>query len=419
MNKMFKVIQREYKESVRKKSFIIGTLLGPVAIAGMILIPALLAEVTSERRHRIAVMDETGEIYDKLVGSLRDTLSDGRPKYILSLVQAEEEHLNEVKKDLAQKVNRDVLDAYVVIGKHVFTDGNSEYHAKNVSNLAEIMRIRGALNAIVVEERLTREGLDPQEIHRLTRRIRMKTIKVTKGEERESGFMEDYTGGFIFMMLLYITILLYGVAVMRGVLQEKSSRVVEVLLSSMNAFQLMVGKLVGLAAVGLTQMAVWIIAASYVSSHAAQWLHRDIPNIVSPTSLTFFAVFFFLGYALYATLFATVGAMCSSEQDAQQLQFLIILPLIVPILINMYIVQNPDSSVSIALSLIPFFAPMVMFLRIHILTPPAGQIAASIGLLVLTIGLAVYLAAKIFRVGILMYGKRASLTEVWRWMRYR
>ena len=419
MHKMLKVIKREYVEATRKKSFIIGTLLGPVAIAALILIPALLSGVTSERQQRIAVIDESGELYDKLVGSLQDTLSGGRPKYILSLVQAEEEHPDDVKSDLAQRVNRDALDAYVVIGKHVFTDGYSEYHAKNVSNLSEIMRIQGALNAIVVEERLTREGLDPQEIHRLTRRISMKTIKVTKGEERESGFMQDYVGGFVFMMLLYMTILLYGVAVMRGVLQEKSSHIVEVLLSSMSAFQLMVGKLIGLAAVGLTQMAVWIMAASFVSSHAAQWLHRDIPHIVSSSSLAFFAVFFFLGYALYATLFATVGAMCSSEQDAQQFQFLIILPLIIPILTNMYIVQNPDSSVSIALSLIPFFAPMVMFLRIHILTPPTWQIAASIGLLVLTILLTVLLAARIFRVGILMYGKRASLTEVWRWMRYR
>jgi ABC-2 type transport system permease protein len=411
---MLKVIQREYVQATRKKGFLIATLLGPIAMAGIMLIPVLLSDVSSERQQRIAVMDETGEIYEKLVASLRDTLSDGRPEYVFSLAQADE-----LKSELAQKVHKDALDAYVVIGKHIFADGTSEYHAKNVSNLSGIMRIRGALNAVVVEERLTREGLDPREVHRLTRRISMKTIKVTKGGERESGFMGDYMGGFVFMMMLYMTILLYGVAVMRGILQEKSSRIVEVLLSSMSSFQLMVGKLVGLAAVGLTQIAVWIIAASFLSSHASQWLHRDIPNIVSSTSLMFFAVFFLLGYALYATLFAAVGAMCNSEQDAQQLQLLIILPLIIPILANMYIAQNPDSSISIALSLIPFFAPMVMFIRIHILTPPAWQIAASIGLLMVTIGLAVHLAARIFRVGMLMYGKRASLSEVWRWMRYR
>lgn len=414
MHKMLKVIRREYVETTRKKSFLIATILGPIAMAGIMLIPVLLSDVSSERQQRIAVMDETGEIYEKLVASLRDTLSDGQPEYIFSLAQADER-----KSDLAHKVNQDALDAYVVIGEHIFADGASEYHAKNVSNLSGIMRIRGALNAVVVEERLTREGLDPREVHRLTRRISMKTIKVTKEAERETSFMGNYMGGLVFTMVLYMTILLYGVAVMRGVLQEKSSRIVEVLLSSMSPFQLMVGKLVGLAAVGLTQIAVWIMAASFLSSHASGWLHRDIPSIVSSTSLAFFAVFFLLGYALYATLFAAVGAMCTSEQDAQQFQFLIILPLIIPILTNMYIVQNPDSSVSVALSLIPLFAPMVMFIRIHILTPPAWQIAASIGLLMLTIGLTVHLAVRIFRVGMLMYGKRASLTEVWRWIRYR
>jgi ABC-2 type transport system permease protein len=230
--------------------------------------------------------------------------------------------------------------------------------------------------------------------------------------------MQDYMGGFVFIMLLYMTILLYGVAVMRGIILEKSSRIVEVLLSSVSSFQLMVGKLAGLAAVGLTQMAVWIMAASFLSSHAGQWLHRDIPAIASSSSLAFLAVFFLLGYALYATLFAAVGAMCNSEQDAQQLQMLLVLPLVIPILVNPYIVQNPDNSVSVVLSLIPLFAPMVMFLRIHILPPPVWQIVASIGLLVLAIALTVYLAAKIFRVGILMYGKRASLAEVWKWMRY-
>ena len=419
MNKMFKVIQREYKEAVRKKSFIIGTLLGPIVMAGLILIPALLVGVTSERQQRIAVIDEAGELYGELTRSLQDTLSDGRSKYLFSLVQVDEGHLDDIKSDLVQKITRDALDAYILIGKDIYTDGCSEYHAKNVSNLSEVMRIHNALNAIVVEERLTREGLDPNQIRRLTRRISMKTIKVAKGEERESGFMEDYLGGFIFVMLLYMTILLYGVAVMRGIIQEKSSRIVEVLLSSMSSFQLMAGKLIGLAAVGLTQVAIWVIAASYVSSHASQWLHRDIPTIVSSTSLAFVVVFFLLGYALYATLFAAIGAMSSSEQDAQQLQFLIVIPLIIPMVTNMYITQNPDSAVSVAFSLIPFFAPMVMFLRIHILTPPAWQIAASIGLLTLTILLTVHLVAKIFRVGILMYGKPASLREAWKWMRYR
>ena len=418
MNKMLKVIQREYKEAVRKKTFIIGTLLGPIVMAGLVLVPALLVDVTPERQQRIAVIDETGELYDEWVGCFQDTLSDGRPKYLSSLVQVDKEDPTNTRIDLVQKVTRGVLDAYILIGEQINTNGYSEYHAKNVGNLSESMRIHNALNAIVVKKRLTREGLDPSQIHRLTRRISMKRIKVTRGEERESDFMQDFMGGFVFMMLLYMTILLYGVAAMRGILQDKSSRVVEVLLSSMSSFQLMAGKLVGLASVGLTQISVWIIAASLLSSLATQWLHRDVPGIVSSVSLIFIIVFFLLGYALYATLFAAIGAMCNTEQDAQHFQFPVIFPLIVPMVANMYIIQNPDSTASVALSLIPFFAPIVMFLRIHILTPPPWQIVASIGLLIITIILTIYLVAKIFRVGILMYGKPASLREAWKWMRY-
>jgi ABC-2 type transport system permease protein len=226
-----------------------------------------------------------------------------------------------------------------------------------------------------------------------------------------------YFSSFVFIMILYMTILLWGIAVQRSIIEEKNNRVVEVLLSSLRATDLMGGKILGVGSVGLTQYAIWAVFAVVLSTYGMSMGAFSNLSAFSPTTLIFFVVYYLLGFLFYATLFASIGSVCNSDQEAQQMQTPVVMCLIFTILIPMAILQNPDGVFATVVSLIPFFAPIVMFMRINILTPPAWQIALSIAILMVSILISGRLAAKIFRVGILMYGKRPSLPEMIKWLR--
>jgi len=219
-------------------------------------------------------------------------------------------------------------------------------------------------------------------------------------------------------MILYMTILLYGITIARGVIEEKSSRVVEILLSSVSPFQLMFGKILGIGSVGLTQYIIWGTFAMGLSAFVTSLVGTNITNLISGTTIIFFIIFFILGFLLFSTMYAAVGAMCNTEHEMQNYQFVLVMFLVVPMLMAVFIVQNPNSTVAITLSLIPFFTPMLMFMRINLITPPPFQIGLSIVLTILTILLMIKLSAKIFRVGILMYGKKPSLAEIVKWLKY-
>jgi ABC-2 type transport system permease protein len=205
---------------------------------------------------------------------------------------------------------------------------------------------------------------------------------------------------------------------MRSVIEEKTSRVFEVLLSSVKPMELLAGKILGVAAVGLTQYAVWILMALVAGGGMIGSLRTQMGEINVPASLLFyFVLFFVLGYLLYSTMFAALGAVVNSEQEAQQLQMTVMWFLIIPMLVAQLVIRAPNSTAAVVLSLIPFFTPMLMFLRINLITPPAWQVALSIALLLATNFAVLWLSARIYRVGILMYGKRPTLPELVRWVR--
>jgi len=417
MKKTLQIIWREYFERVRRKSFILSTLLGPILMAGLIILPGYLITMSVGKERKIAVVDLSGKIYQPLYKVLDEKIKGGKRKYQLSLVPARAEELSSVKKSLAKDIDKKRLDAYMIIPADIIERGKAEYYARNVGNITEIRRIATALNEIVSGERLKREGLDPAKIKKLMARVDLKTIKITKGKEKKSSFASEYVGTMIFVVILYMTILMYGVAIMRGIIEEKSNRVVEILLSSVNPNQLMMGKVLGVGAVGLTQYLVWGLAGLLIIKFGAGLIAPGTA-LISATTIVFFVIFFILGYFLFATLYAGIGALCRTMEDAQQLQFFVIGFLIVPMIIAPFLIQNPSTPTTVALSIIPFFSPMVMFMRVNTVMPPLWQVLLSIGLLIATIFLMIKLVAKIFRVGILMYGKRPSLVEVIRWFRY-
>jgi ABC-2 type transport system permease protein len=432
MKKVWVIIKREYLIRVRTKAFLIGTIISPLLMLGLILLPAFFATRGGGTRH-VTVIDQSGdptlfEAIKKRAEATTATDSTGgsgrarfaNTQYELSRTTLQPgENIEEVKTRLSNEVKEDSDKAYVVLPAGVLDNAEPEYYTKNVSDPG-IRGIEQAISTAVIERRLTRAGIDPTEISRYMKSVDLRKIKVgPEGESEESG-VPTFIIAFIMLFFIYITILFYGIFVMRGVIEEKQSRIVEVVVSSVKPFQMMIGKIIGIGLVGLTQYAIWIVSAALLSFFGAKVFAStgaDLPKI--PASLlVYFIVYFLLGYFLYATLYAMVGAMVSSEEDAQQVQFPVTILIIIPMMVFSLVMNNPNSPTSVTLSMIPFFSPTLMMLRIAVDPPPWWQIGLSMLLMIVTIFGVIWIAARIYRVGILMYGKRPSIAELGRWLRY-
>ncbi len=423
MRKILSVIKREYIQIVRTKGFIIGTILGPVLMAAIIGIPILAQVISVGEQETIGVVDISREVFADFEKKLDHKLKDGRRQYILKEYKPSAD-ITALREKLRNEVLDKSLTAYIFIPKDVSEGGETEYVSEHVTDFEELKDIHGSLNYVVIEKRLRKEGLDPQKIGQYIQPVRLTSVKATKkGEERDTGGTFIYS--YVLVLILYITLFFYGAIIMRGVIEEKSSRVIEVILSSLKPFQLMVGKILGIGAVGLTQYTIWalfgIVAFKYNKSLLPGFLQGgdfSLPSI--PVYIfIYFVIFFILGYFLYATLYAAVGSMVNSEKEAQQLLFPISMFLIIPMLLMIFIMRSPNSTFAVVLSMIPFFAPILMLLRVCVLLPPVVQLGGSIIILVLTIILMIWIVAKIYRVGILMYGKPPKLREIVKWIRYK
>lgn len=437
MRKILAVIKREYIQMVRTKGFIIGTVLGPVFMIALIVVPIIVSSVSVEKQETIGVVDLTNEIFmelDKKLDHKDYRLKDGFRRYVLEKFEPSA-GTEELRHELRERVLKKELSAYIYIPEDVLEIGaresavresepeqeKVEYVSDHTTDFEKLRALNRALNNVVIEKRLKREGLDPQKVAQYIKRVGLQPIKITKkGEEEDTGgtFMISY----ILALIIYMAILIYGQVIMRGVIEEKSSRVVEVVLSSLRPFQLMMGKILGIGAVGLTQFSIWTLfgigASVYGTSFIPAGANFAMPSIPAYV-FVYFVVFFILGYFLFGTLYAAIGSLVNSEKEAQQLVMPVTMFLIVPIMLMIFIIRAPNSPIAVFLSFIPFFAPILMFLRITVLIPPFGQIGASIVILILTILFMIWLTAKIYRVGILMYGKRPKFAEIVRWMRYR
>lgn len=437
MRKILVVIKREYIQMVRTKGFIIGTVLGPVFMIALIVVPIIVSSVSVEKQETIGVVDLTNEIFmelDKKLDHKDHRLKDGFRRYVLEKIEPSA-GLEELRHKLRERVLKKELSAYIYIPEDVLEIGvresavrdsepeekKVEYVSEHTTDFEKLRTLSRVLNNVIIEKRLKREGLDPQKVSQYIKRVELQPIKITKkGEEKDTGgtFMISY----ILALIIYMAILIYGQVIMRGVIEEKSSRVVEVVLSSLKPFQLMMGKILGIGAVGLTQFSIWTLfgigASVYGTSFIPAGVNFSMPSIPAHV-FVYFVVFFILGYFLFGTLYAAIGSMVNSEKEAQQLVMPVTMFLIVPIMLMIFIIRAPNSSIAVFLSFIPFFAPILMFLRITVLLPPFGQIGASIVILILTILLMIWLTAKIYRVGILMYGKRPKFAEIVRWIRYK
>jgi ABC-2 type transport system permease protein len=281
--------------------------------------------------------------------------------------------------------------------------------------------MESAVSDGVVRQELLSRGLSAEQVNALMKEVTLDTRQVKNGQVVKSDTERSFAGAYVLILVLYGSVLIYGINIARSVVEEKTSRIFEVLLSTASADELMLGKLLGVGAVGLTQMGIWTaLVGAFAGSQlaAARGIHGWSSLGITRAELAFFAIFFLGGFFLYSALAAALGSSVSGEQEVQQFSFILISPLVVSVVMLPYVLGNPSSTASVILSLLPPFTPIIMYMRICSQMPPAWQLALSVVLLLGSVLAMVWLAARIYRVGVLMYGKRATLPEMIRWLRY-
>lgn len=419
MTRVFAVARREYLERVRAKAFLVVTLLGPLIMAGFMMGPGLLMQRQRGKPLRLAIVDVSGVLKHD-VGTALSDFKDAQGQARFEVRSAPEGSLEQTQAALNAKVLAGELDGYLFFPPDALAESRARYYGKNVTNMMDLGLMDSVVRDTFVACRLQGEGLAAERIEGLTRRPDVRRIRVT-----ESGAREDRGGTFflsmILLTMLYSSLAMWGAALMNGVIEEKTSRVVEVMVSAMPTAELFLGKLAGVGAAGLTQFAIWGGVTGLISAYGgaiASTQGFQMPE-VSLLVLVFFVLYFLLGYFLYGSLYMAVGASVNTVQEAQSLAFPVMMPLILGFVFFPVVLGSPDSALSVTLSLIPFFTPLLMFLRLTAVTPPAWQLALSVVLMIAAIAGVNWVAARIYRVGILMYGKRPTFPEIVRWVGHR
>jgi ABC-2 type transport system permease protein len=435
MKKLLAVIKKEYKVIVHKKSFIIMTILTPVLMAGMMFVPVLLMKVGRSEK-TIAVADYSGGYYQAL--SARPQASKEKRKRGLDMdaMQKEQEakasgriSFQQVQlagrdaaglvREYEQKVLKKEVDGLLLIPADVTTRREVSYYSTSVSDFTTIKFIESTLRTAISKQLLLEKKIDPAVVDEATREISMDTFKVKKEGTTKSDSGMDYMMSLFMIVILFMILINYGQMIMRGVLEEKNSRISELLISSARPTAIFYGKVLGIGLAGLTQVALWIVLGAVLVSRFSGMIDTAILSFLTPEIALYFVIFFVLGFFTYAIPYAFIGAAVNTDQEAQQFASVLSVIIIVPYLLGISAIQNPNSTLTTVASLFPLFTPILMFMRITTALPPLWQILTSIGLCLLTIWGLAWLGAKIFRVGMLMYGKKPSLGEILRWVRYR
>lgn len=426
-NKILLVLKREYLTRVRTKSFILSTLLTPLAFIVMMGIVAYVSIVDEEIEKTVGIIDETGVLYDNLI-------EQNSSRYL---------DVSDLSTDSVKTIvlNGD-MDGYIILNEQNFNNTTLPTLVYGGSGgISFIQSVESDVRNVLRDERLARSSVSDEVRAIFETQYKIESVKLTEDGEEEDNAVFGALFGFILGLLIFMGVFGYGAVLMRSVIEEKTNRIVEVIASSVKPIELMIGKLLGVCVLAITQFAIWILAyigLSFVAAPiAATFLGAQTANlpdgvkeisssfdpskleafVVDPIIFIYFIVFFIIGFMIYAAIFAAVGAAVDSEQDTQQFMTPVMVPIMIGYFFNLQIMKNPDSVIAVVSSLIPLTAPINMISRIAATEVPMIQILGSLALMILTfIGL-MWLAAKIYRVGILMYGKKPSYKELAKWIR--
>lgn len=429
MNKTFIVAKNEFMKRVKTRWFVFTTLLGPIVLVAFFAVVGIVSVSAIEGgESTIVVLDKT----DRIGSQLNDP--DGDITFVAS---------NADEATLRQQVLDGEYSGYLVLPAGLVDgQGAARYYSTEGGGVSSFnFDLRNVIRGAVRTLRLQDQNVSTEVFDIINAGVSLETVKLSdEGEEQGSSAAYAVVGG-IMGFLIYISMIVYGSVVMQGVIQEKTNRVVEIIVSSVRPFQLLMGKVLGIGAMGLVQMTFWagLIAAGTMGSGAIISLFVDPANMDLPDTATqaeildavgfqvpdlgpevfvFFVIYFLLGYLLFSTLFAGIGSAVEQQQDAQSLMLPVMMPIIVSIIFLQAVIEAPNSGLSVALSLIPFTSPIPMVVRVAMIDVPLWQLVLSLSLLAGTFVGAVWVSSRIYRVGILSYGKKPSIREIMRWMRY-
>ena len=421
MRKIWLVFKREYLTRVRTKAFVLGTIALPLSSLGLLAIAVLASNGNSSHTIRIAIVDETGGVGHAVAENLMDSDSNGQPA--IEITEFVKGASPRTRSYLVSQVRRGDLDAFLTLPSDVLTGkAPAALYARNYRAALLLGQVQQAVNNALISSRLASVGNKAGDIKPF-KLAHIHVVNISAHGGRESN-ADSFATAIILGILLYMTLIIYGTSTMRSVMEEKSTRIIEILVSSVNPFNLLSGKILSVAAVAVTQYAIWAITIGALlaySSGLAQIVRPGAsgPSFHLPASLLVYLVVFFLaGYFLYASLYAVAGAIVSTDEEARQVQLPLTLLIMCSFLLFNVIFSDPASPLSVVLSITPFLSPILMTLRIAIQPPPFWQVALALALSAITTLVIIRLSAKIYRVGILMYGKRPSLRELRRWLRY-
>lgn len=448
MKKFLSVVKHEYKKIVLKWSFLIATLLFPVLAGAFAVVPALIFSIKGDAT-RVVVVDPTGKLAPRIRENLSNEKMAAKAKqaqedvlkdltasqseqmkrsaeqmgesFVFVDYDAEAKSVEQIKRELNGKITEKEIDAYLIVPPdYESSDVKFEFFSRKAGDFVTNSSFEKAINGAVRSQRLADANISEDRLKDLSRNIDLSVKKVSdKGDEKDSE--GSFFAAFIIGLMIYITLLIYGQQIMSAVVEEKETRIAEILFSSAKPFELMMGKLVGVGLAGLTQLAIWIISALVLvgiglAQMSAAGLNISIPDI-TPLTVAYFFIFFLLGFFIYATIYALIGSMVTTVQEGGQFAMFPVIILVIGFYLSFAVIRDPNSPLSFWVSIAPFLAPITMPVRIIAETPPFWQIALSITLNAITIAGLVWLAARIYRVGMLMYGKRATIPEVWKWIR--
>ena len=440
MNNLSIILKREYLTRVKKRSFLIITFLGPLFFAALILAPSLLMlkSESIETKKTIAVLDETNWFSGRFESTDVNT-------FVYTDI---DENIDSLKKFVLEGIYDAVL---YVPATELSVPTNAKLYSNKQIPMSLSSYIKSAMKQEVEHRKLLAHGIDPKVVKSVDTSINISTIRMDEEEGEKTIYTQlESIIGMLLAFVIYLVIFLFSNQVLRGVIEEKSNRIVEVIISSVKPFELMMGKILGIALVGLTQFVLWIVLtigiyflangiilgpefmsptgtimteeiSQIVETSQGQDIMLEVVNMIESINfkaiLTSFLFYFVFGFLLYAALFAAVGGMVDSETDSNQFVTILSMPLIVAIVCSTTMINNPDSGLGIWLSMIPFTSPVSMMIRIPF-GVPYWQIIVSILILIITFIFITWIAAKIYRTGILMYGKKPSWKEIWKWLRY-
>ncbi|MEP7065506.1 MAG: ABC transporter permease [Gemmatimonadota bacterium] len=428
MGKLLAVIKREYLERVRSKWYLFITALGPIFFGIIVIVPMVISSRTrpSPDLSHVAILDATGtQLGVRVSSELAGGISASEPSRAIvravppsELAQAESVATHEVMRA------KDPLMGYLVLDSATLAGRSERYAGRNASALVDVKEIEGAVQRSLLAQRLENEGLQPTRIKALTDvNLDMKSERLSE-RGREAGGLASALFSYVLAFVLYMMLVIYGQQILRGVMEEKTSRVAEVVISSVSTDTLLAGKVIGVGAASLTQMVIWACSSALVYKAKGAILERfHVANVQIPLPHIGFGVavllllFFVLGFIFYAALFAAMGSTVSNEQDVQQASMPVMLLLIASIVFVQPILLDPTSSFSKVMSWLPFSAPILMPLRMTMIQVSSLELVGTLAGMLAGCIVATWFAARIYRVGMLMYGKRPSFRELGRWVR--